>query len=55
MEETRSAGPMWRVWVSTQRRIVSFHQEEGFRLLEFHIELTIDNGQLTIMVLDWRQ
>lgn len=35
MEETRSAGPMWRVWVSTQRRVVSFHPEEGFQLLEF--------------------
>lgn len=35
MEETRSAGPLWRVWVDTHRRIVSFHEEEGFRLLEF--------------------
>ena len=25
----------WRIWVDTQRRIVSFHEEEGCRLLEF--------------------
>ena len=26
----------WRVWVDTRQRIVSFHPEEGFDLLEFH-------------------
>ena len=26
---------LWRVWVDTQRRIVSFHEEEGCQLLEF--------------------
>ena len=26
----------WRIWVGTTRRIVSFHPEEGFELLEFH-------------------
>lgn len=30
------SGPgLWRVWVDARRRIVSFHPEEGFRLLEF--------------------
>jgi transcriptional regulator with XRE-family HTH domain len=29
------AEALWRVWVDTRRRIVSFHQEEGWRLLEF--------------------
>ena len=28
--------PLWRVWVDTRRRIVSFHEEEGCQLLEFH-------------------
>ena len=28
--------PLWRVWVDHRRRIVSFHEEEGCRLLEFH-------------------
>ena len=28
------AGP-WRVWVDTRRKILSFHPEEGFLLLEF--------------------
>ena len=27
--------PPWRIWVDTQRRIVSFHPEDGFELLEF--------------------
>jgi hypothetical protein len=26
----------WRLWVNTHQRIVSFHEEEGFDLLEFH-------------------
>lgn len=26
---------IWRIWVDTRRRIVSFHPEEGFELLEF--------------------
>lgn len=33
-EHERTEAP-WRVWVDAQRRIVSFHPEEGFRLLEF--------------------
>ncbi len=32
MESTEQT---WRVWVDTERRIVSFHPEEGFRLMEF--------------------
>ena len=35
MEHTPSPAP-WRIWVNTQERIVSFHEEEGFDLLEFH-------------------
>ena len=27
--------PLFRVWVDTSRRIVSFHEEEGCQLLEF--------------------
>lgn len=26
---------LWRVWVDSTRRIVSFHEEEGCKLLEF--------------------
>lgn len=26
---------LWRVWVDTDQRIVSFHEEEGYELLEF--------------------
>ncbi|MBQ9347503.1 MAG: hypothetical protein IJT94_09225 [Oscillibacter sp.] len=29
---------MWRVWIDNQRRIVSFHEEEGADLLEFRNE-----------------
>ena len=27
---------LWQMWVSSERKIVSFHAEVGFRLLEFH-------------------
>jgi len=29
-------GQVWRVWVNTERRIVSFHEAPGFQPLEFH-------------------
>ncbi len=28
--------PVWRVWVDAKRRVVSFHEAPGCRLLEFH-------------------
>ena len=27
---------LWRIWVDTRQRIVSFHEAEGCELLEFH-------------------
>ena len=36
MEKKAANEPVWRVWVDTDRRIVSFHEEEGCQLLEFH-------------------
>lgn len=27
---------VWRVWVDTRRRVVSFHEVPGFRPLEFY-------------------
>ena len=35
MEKTSVTENLWRVWVDTSRRIVSFHEEEGCKLLEF--------------------
>ena len=35
MEKTAATENLWRVWVDTTRRIVSFHEEEGCKLLEF--------------------
>lgn len=35
MEKTIANENLWRVWVDTRRRIVSFHEEEGCQLLEF--------------------
>ena len=32
MEERET---VWRIWVDTRRRVVSFHEEEGSRLMEF--------------------
>lgn len=26
---------VWRIWVNTEERVVSFHQETGFQMLEF--------------------
>jgi hypothetical protein len=33
--EEREEARVWRLWVDTERRIVSFHEEEGCHLLEF--------------------
>ena len=35
MEQNQTAATLWRMWVDTKRRIVSFHEEEGCELLEF--------------------
>ena len=35
MEQTMTVEKLWRVWVDNRRRIVSFHEEEGCKLLEF--------------------
>ena len=35
MEQKITADNLWRIWVDTKRRIVSFHEEEGCQLLEF--------------------
>ena len=35
MEKAVASENLWRVWVDTSRRIVSFHEEEGCKLLEF--------------------
>ena len=34
MEQTVMTGP-WRMWVCPERKIVSFHPENGFHFLEF--------------------
>lgn len=35
MEKANSAETLWRVWVDTRRRIISFHEEADCKLLEF--------------------
>ena len=35
MEKTVHTEALFRLWVDTDRRIVSFHEEEGCRMLEF--------------------
>lgn len=37
MEQAVQESP-WRLWVSPERKIVSFHAEAGFRLLEFRTQ-----------------
>lgn len=31
----RKQETVWRIWVDTERRIVSFHEEPGSQMLEF--------------------
>lgn len=31
----QSIDTMWRIWVDTKNRIVSFHEAEGCRMMEF--------------------
>lgn len=35
METTMTREPIWKLWVDTQRRVVSFHEEAGSQLMEF--------------------
>ena len=35
MEKNPTNDTMWRVWIDTKRRIVSFHEAEGCQMLEF--------------------
>ena len=35
MKQAAPAEQLWRVWVDTRRRIVSFHEEEDCQMLEF--------------------
>ena len=35
MEKKSATEALFRVWIDTTRRIVSFHEEEGCQLLEF--------------------
>lgn len=35
MEQNPAAATLWRMWVDTKRRIVSFHEEKDCQLLEF--------------------
>ena len=35
MEKTIHTESLFRLWVDTERRIVSFHEEEGCQMLEF--------------------
>lgn len=39
MENSLAAIPsarLWRIWVDTKKRVVSFHEEDGCQLMEFH-------------------
>ena len=34
MENMMNREPIWKLWVDTQRRVVSFHEEAGSQLME---------------------
>ncbi len=33
--QARGEERVWRIWVNAEDRVVSFHQESGFQMLEF--------------------
>ena len=35
MKSVEQKNSIWRFWVDTRQRIVSFHPVEGFRMMEF--------------------
>jgi hypothetical protein len=35
-KKARTERQRWRIWVDTERKIVSFHEEEGCELMEFY-------------------
>lgn len=35
-DKEKTERQVWRIWVDTRRRLVSFHEAPGCRLLEFH-------------------
>ena len=35
MNQNAQKDPLWRVWIDTEHRIVSFHEEKDCKLLEF--------------------
>ena len=36
MEQTKQQGNrLWRIWVDPKNRIISFHEAEGYQLMEF--------------------
>lgn len=35
METTMTREPVWKIWVDSDRRVVSFHEEADAKLLEF--------------------
>ena len=36
MEQNLCGEKLWRVWIDTDNRIISFHEENGCQLMEFH-------------------
>ena len=49
MEKTVLNEPLFRVWVDTRRRIVSFHEEEGCKLLEV-LQRLVDTGNTVVVI-----
>ena len=52
MENKPATENLWRVWVDTHRRIVSFHEEEGCQLLEFRTREMFLRCQMTELSMD---
>ena len=39
---------LWRIWVDTRQRIVSFHEAEGYELLEFRSQELFSAASTTV-------
>lgn len=35
MEQRIKENALWRIWVDSKNRVISFHEKEGSRLMEF--------------------
>ena len=53
METTRTE-PLWKVWIDTANRIISFHEADGCQVMEFRSRETLLNYVFGFVGKDYR-